>query len=69
MLFRKKIKKSCSYCVHGTKISDDQILCVKHGVVSLFYDCGKFRYDPTKRIPARPKAPDFDQYDKEDFSL
>ena len=69
MLFRKKIKRSCVYCIHGTKISEEQILCIKHGAVSVHYACRKFKYDPCKRIPVRAKALDFGKYDQEDFSL
>ena len=68
MLFQKKIEKSCTYCVHGTKLEEDQILCVKKGIVPC-KKCRKFTYDPTKRIPPRPKALDFDKYKTEDFSL
>ena len=68
MLFQKKIEKSCTYCVHGTKLEDNQILCVKKGVVPC-NKCRKFTYDPTKRIPLKPKALDFDKYKTEDFSL
>jgi hypothetical protein len=31
--------------------------------------CLKFRYDPCKRIPSKPKALDFAKYDQEDYSL
>ena len=68
MLFKKKIEKSCAYCAYGTKLEDDQILCVKKGVVKCG-KCRKFSYDPTKRIPLKPKALDFDEYRSEDFSL
>lgn len=69
MLFRKKIKRSCTYCLHGTKFTDDTVLCIKRGVVSAFYACGKFRYDPCKRVPPCAAALDFDKYKDEDFSL
>lgn len=69
MLFRKKIARSCSYCVYGTKIDDEQVLCVRKGVVSVDGKCRKFNYDPCKRIPVKPKAVDFTKYDEEDFSL
>lgn len=69
MLFRKKIQRSCSYCAFGTKIDDEQVLCIKNGVVSVSGKCRKFSYDPCKRIPAKPKAMDFSKYSKEDFSL
>ncbi len=69
MLFRKRIPRSCRYCVHGTKIGDEQILCVKRGITSVNSQCRKFAYDPCKRIPMKPRALDFNQYNKEDFSL
>lgn len=69
MLFRKKIPRSCTYCAYGTKIDDEQVLCVKRGVVSAEGACRKFDYDPCKRIPPKPKALDFQKYQDEDFSL
>ena len=69
MLFRKKIQKSCEYCTHGTILENDQVLCSKHGLIDNAANCRKFRYDPFKRIPCKPKAIDFSQYDEEDFSL
>ncbi len=69
MLFRKRIPRSCSYCAWGTRVGEDQVLCVKQGVVSINYACRKFDYDPCKRIPPRPKAPDFKKYEESDFSL
>lgn len=69
MLFRKRIPRSCRYCANGTKIGDEQILCVKRGVISVYSQCRKFVYDPCKRIPTKPKAMDFGKYEKEDFSL
>ena len=69
MLFRKRIEKSCSYCRFGTMLEDEMALCTKRGVVLASHKCRKFRYDPTKRIPAKPKALDFDKYNQEDFTL
>ena len=69
MLFRKKIQKSCSYCEYGTMLSDDQVLCMKKGVMPADKKCRKFQYDPCKRIPAKPKALDFEKYNEEDYSL
>lgn len=69
MLFRKKILRLCSYCANGTKIDDEQVLCLKKGVVSADGKCRKFCYDPCKRIPPKPKAVDFQKYNSEDFSL
>jgi len=69
MLFRKKINHSCAYCQRGTAMENDQILCSKRGVVSVFYSCRKFRYDPCKRIPSKMKPIDLQKYDDVDFSL
>ncbi len=69
MLFRKKIEKSCAYCVHGVSIDEGQILCAKKGVRSPDEKCRKFQYDPCKRVPPKARALDFSKYDKEDFSL
>ena len=68
MLFKKKIERSCDYCLYGTKLEDAQVLCAKKGVVSCG-KCRRFRYDPIKRIPLKAKAIDFEKYDQDDFSL
>ena len=69
MLFRKKIERSCTYCSYGTQIDEEQILCIKKGVVPVDGKCRKFSYDPCKRIPAKAKALDFSKYDEKDYSL
>ena len=69
MLFRKKIERSCSYCAYGTKYDEEQILCIKRGVVAVDGSCRKFQYDPCKRIPLKKKLPDFSKFKDEDFSL
>lgn len=69
MLFRKLIPKSCTYCINGTKLNEDEILCIKRGVVCITGKCRKFIYDPCKRIPPKPKAADFSKYSNDDFSL
>lgn len=69
MLFRKKIKRACSYCTYGTLLEDGMVLCMKKGVRSEESKCRRFRYDPCKRIPLKAKALDFSKYSKDDFSL
>ena len=69
MLFRKKIDRSCAYCVYGAKVGEDQILCVKKGIRSIDSPCRRFRYDPCKRIPPKARTLDFSKYDNDDFSL
>lgn len=69
MLFRKKIERSCAYCMHGTKLEEEMILCVKKGIVPIDGKCWRFKYDPCKRIPVKAKALDFSKYEEDDFSL
>lgn len=69
MLFRKKIPPSCVYCIHGTQLEEDLVLCAKKGIKSADSKCRRFRYDPCKRIPLKAKVLDFSRYDQEDFSL
>lgn len=69
MLFRKKIQSSCQHCIFGTKLNQKQMLCTKRGIVDQADSCRKFSYDPFKRVPVKPKAPDFSQYEEDDFSL
>lgn len=69
MLFRKKIDRRCAYCAFAGKISDEQMICQKCGVVPSSHQCRRFRYDPLKRVPARPKAQDFSKYEEKDYSL
>lgn len=69
MLFRKKIQRSCAYCDHGVKIDDELVLCAKKGTVPVTHKCHKFRYDPFKRMPFKPKTLDFEKYNDEDYSL
>ncbi len=69
MLFRKKMLRSCAYCVYGTRLEDGQILCSKKGLRGEEQKCFRFRYDPCKRIPVRPRAMDFSTYQDRDFSL
>lgn len=68
-LFNKKsISASCSYCAHG-KLSPngENVLCLKKGLVDKESACRKYKYDPLKRQPRRPR--ELEQFDAEDFSL
>ena len=69
MLFRKKIQPRCAYCTHSTAMDDQQVKCRKKGVKDADDKCIFFRYDPTKRIPAKAKAVDFAKYEEYDYSL
>lgn len=66
LLFRKKIDRYCSYCQFAGKIDDETMVCQKYGLVPANHHCRKFRYDPLKRVPARPqKRP----AEEKDYSL
>lgn len=69
MLFQKKIEPRCAYCQRGAPLDEEQILCPKKGVVAPGGSCRAFRYDPLKRVPPRPNAPDFSRLRDEDFVL
>ena len=51
---------------YGTKISPACAYCTNRGVVSPYFACRKFRYDPLLRVPHRQELP---HYDPKDFSL
>ena len=69
MLFRKKIQRSCAYCVFGAQLDEDTVLCTKRGIRPIYKACRKFKYDPCKRIPLKKKSPDFSKFKEEDFTL
>lgn len=68
-LFKRDMDPMCIYCVHGTELSGQEVACVKKGVQSPTSSCKKFRYDPLKRVPPRPKKADFSGLSHEDFKL
>ena len=46
--------KACATCAYATVLRDsNHALCSKNGVVFANGNCGKYEYDPLKRIPAR----------------
>jgi len=55
MILRKDIEPFCSYCIHAKPLDDEYVSCRRHGVVSADYKCSRFKYDPLKRIPPKPK--------------
>lgn len=71
-MFRKtyygsKIAPACAYCLHGAPAADPKmILCKQKGVVSPYYCCRKFNYDPLMRVPHRQVLPELDP---KDFTL
>lgn len=69
MLFAKKIEPRCAYCARATSLDEKSALCVKKGIVSAGGHCRAFQYDPLKRTPPKPIAPDFSKLKEEDFTL
>ncbi len=69
MLFRKKIEKSCAYCVLAARMDEDTMVCKRKGPVSVDGACRWFRYDPLKRVPEHFEA-ELPKVDAEaDYSL
>ncbi len=69
MLFSKNTNPRCAICVHSKKITENEAICPRHGIVSLGYKCRKFKYDATKRIPPEEALLSKDSFDESDFSL
>ncbi len=67
-LFSDDIPPACAYCKHGFTTWDGKtVLCKKNGVCNPGFSCRKYRYDPLKRIPKRPRA--LPKFDRSDFEL
>jgi len=61
------VSPACAYCAHSAPAADKKMVFCKHkGVVSPYYACRKFKYDPLLRVPHRQALPDFDA---KDFTL
>ncbi len=69
MLFRKKVERACCLCRFSTPVNGKTVRCRKKGDRPSDGKCLFFRYDPCKRIPAKPKAMDFSKYEEYDYSL
>ena len=69
MLFNNKIEPCCAYCRHGRRIGEDEIACVKRGIISASGSCGRFTYEPTKRVPNREIRLAASGFTEEDFAL
>ncbi len=68
-LFRKDIEPRCAYCAKGSMINDREVICSRKGVVAMEYHCGRFRYDPFKRVPPRPVKLQTSRLTEEDFAI
>ena len=66
--FDRKLTPACEYCELGRPSSEyNMILCRKKGVVSPYFRCRSFRYDPLRRTPKRDDEKK--EYSPSDFSL
>ena len=69
MLFEKNMDPRCAYCQRCAPLDEESVMCIKKGVVQAGFHCRAFKYDPLKRVPPRPAAPDFSRLKDEDFVL
>jgi hypothetical protein len=69
MLFRKKIEPRCAYCTKGRTIDEEQVACIKKGIVAPEDHCPSFVYDPLRRVPPRPVKLSADKLSREDFEV
>jgi len=63
----ERIPPKCEYCELGKALENGRVLCPKKGVVSCDYHCGRYIYDPLKRVPR--VAPQLPRYSEEDFAI
>ena len=64
----KNIDPKCQYCQIGTLAANgESVICPKKGVLSKNESCGKFRYDPLKRVPR--ETPEILSFSESDFTL
>ena len=67
LFYGSRIAPARAYCAQGTPAADSRmVLCRQRGVVSPYYCCRKFVYDPLQRTPHRQELP---RFDPSDFSL
>ena len=69
MLFRKDIEPRCAYCRKGNRISEEEVICLRRGIVPPEGSCRAFRYDPLKREPPRPLKLPTGRLSQKDFEL
>lgn len=68
-LFQEDIEPRCAYCAKGAPLEEGRILCAKKGVVRSEGRCGRFQYDPLKRVPPKPNLLNTSKLSPEDFRL
>ena len=56
------------YCQFSGKVDEESVICQFCGIVPCTHHCRRFRYDPLKRVPARPR-PLPEEDGQKDYSL
>ena len=69
MLFDRDIEPNCAYCRFSSMLGDDEVVCIKRGIMSGFGSCGAFTYEPTKRVPGKIYRLRATELSEEDFAL
>ena len=58
----------CKNCLFSRPFTEEGfVLCEKTGIRSTESICKKYKYNPLNRVPQR--APEIEEFSKEDFSL
>ena len=68
-LIDENVEPKCTYCSHGKSLGNDEVACVRRGVMSSSGHCRGFRYEPTKREPRALQRLDTAMFSKQDFSI
>ena len=68
-MLKKKLSPPSTYDHHEPGFEKEEFFFEKKGGFPADRGCRKFVYDPCKRIPLKAKAPDFEKYADEDFTL
>ena len=69
-MIMSEYSKKCALCNFGHSIETlDGVMCKYKGLVSPEHNCRKFQLDYLRLNPKRRKAPDFEDFTAEDFSL
>ncbi|MBR5479251.1 MAG: hypothetical protein IKU84_03650 [Clostridia bacterium] len=68
MLFNKDIQPCCAYCLEGSEVNEDTVVCKRHGVVLKSFRCRHYKYNPFNRTP--PSQDDIElNFSENDFSI
>lgn len=69
MLLDNNIEPCCGYCRHGTSMGNNEVICIKRGIMESSGNCNSFRYEPTKRVPDSTPVFTTSELSEEDFTI